>query len=207
MTFTDFCENILIALYQDGHQSDEWLSLAELQGRYGLTADASWLSRAMKHLTSQRRIEGRELAGAPDTVMGRITGSGMAYIESKYGSKDGVGTIVNPVDKSTTLAPFLADRNVEGAIDSSSWTGIAVRRITEANAEGVRSAIREARGLIEGSSSNEQTSQALVLLKAAEDLTEAPEPPSDIIWQLIERAGAICGILGLFISIFMAALQ
>jgi hypothetical protein len=159
----------------------------------------------MNHLRAQRRIEGRELAGAPESVVGRITGSGMAYIEEQYGSKDGVGTILSPVVKMATLDPFIVDDDAQVVIDSSSWTGIAAHRITEANAEYVRSSIRGARELIEGSSSNERTSQALVLLKAAEDLTEAPDPPSDIIWQLIERAGAVCGILGLFISIFMAA--
>ena len=99
MTLTEFCEKMLIALYQDGHQSNEWLSFADLQKRYGFSGDPSWLSRAMNHLSAQRRVEGRELNGAPDTVVGRITGSGMAYIEAKYGSKDGVGTILQPINE------------------------------------------------------------------------------------------------------------
>ncbi|CAN5449747.1 hypothetical protein BH10PSE14_BH10PSE14_17620 [soil metagenome] len=49
--------------------------------------------------------------------------------------------------------------------------------------------------------SNEIKSQAYAYLSAAKTLAEAPEPPTSIIWDLIERASHLAGITALFVSI------
>lgn len=202
MTFVDFCEKMLIALYQDGHQSNEWLSFAELQARYGLAADASWLSRAMNHLSAQRRVEGRELNGAPDTVVGRITGSGMAYIEGKYGSKDGVGVILDPVQQSTTLQPFFDEVATE-VVHSSSWTGLPSNfELTQERQQRLVRDLDTAEQTLTGLHlSQEVHAQARAYIIAARCLAEAPDPPADLIWEMLNRANALAGIASLFVSI------
>lgn len=99
-----------------------------------------------------------------------------------------------------------AESGTPASVHSSAWTGIASRPITTQNAPAVRDAIANAiSALDEYDLTNEQKGQAVTLLEAASHLTSAPEPPSDLIWELIERAGALCGILGLFITIFALA--
>ena len=49
--------------------------------------------------------------------------------------------------------------------------------------------------------SNDLKAQARSYLRAAQALAEAPEPPVDLIWELIERLNSIAGIASLFVSI------
>jgi hypothetical protein len=91
------------------------------------------------------------------------------------------------------------------AVDSSRWTGLATVRVDKRNAKAISRLIDLALSeLIHYS--NEGKAQARTLLLAAKDLTDAPEPPSDIIWALIERAGAVVGLLDIFFRIFSEAI-
>ena len=229
MTFIDFCEKMLIALYQDGHQSNDWLSFADLQTRYGLEAYASWLSRAMNHLSAQRRIEGREINGAPDSVVGRITGSGMAYIEGKYGSKDGVGQILSPVlppsaepaflttesgDYLTTQSgdyisvetPAVEQAGTAPTFSSSAWTGLPTGyELTEARRHALSKAIAMAEGDLDAlGASNAEKAQARAYIVAIRALADAPEPPADLIWALLNRVATIATIASLFVPLIQA---
>lgn len=48
---------------------------------------------------------------------------------------------------------------------------------------------------------NIEKAQAKALLNAIQALAEAPEPPADLIWELLQRANNIAGIASLFIAI------
>jgi hypothetical protein len=195
MTFSDFCERILIALYQDGNTSDEWLSLADLQRKYGLAGDPSWLSRAMTYLRAQRRVDGREIVGAPDSVVARITGSGMAYIESKYGSHDGVGTILEPV-----LPDLAPEQEAPRQITiSAAWTGRALNsEQVEELGRNIDDAIRRVDDLSLG---NDRKAQCRAYLRGARELVQAPEPPFDLIAYLLANVDRIIGIAGFVIGV------
>jgi hypothetical protein len=49
---------------------------------------------------------------------------------------------------------------------------------------------------------NAEKAMARAYLVAAKTLADAPEPPIDIIWELLNRANQISGIAALLISIF-----
>lgn len=202
-TFTEFCENILIVLYQDGHDSDEFLQLEPLQRKYGLYGPPSWLSRAMNHLKAQRRVEGRELAGAPDTVKARITGSGMAYIEEKYESKDGVGNVISPVDE--TMDVTVEEDEIDDAIvvDSSTWTGLPSNfTLNEEKRNRLGRLLQDAEIELDSiGAGNSEKSMARAYIMAAKSLADAPEPQVDLIWAIIQRANNLAGIASLFVSI------
>ncbi|MEO0699459.1 MAG: hypothetical protein AAFY81_07045, partial [Pseudomonadota bacterium] len=53
---------------------------------------------------------------------------------------------------------------------------------------------------------NEQHSQAAAYMLAAKELVNAPVPPSKIIWDLIQKAAAIAGIVQIILPIFGALL-
>jgi hypothetical protein len=91
-------------------------------------------------------------------------------------------------------------------VDSSTWTGLSKTRIDSRNARQVARMID--RALVEISSSgagNEQIMQAAAFLRAAKELVEAPQPPSELIWQLVSKAADIVGLMGLFFMIFAPA--
>ncbi len=88
-------------------------------------------------------------------------------------------------------------------IDSSSWTGLSKVRITYRNAAAVGKLIDEAISTLE-TNDNSGQAQARTLLLAAKTLLDAPDPPSDVIWDLVQRAGAVVGLLDIFLKIFLA---
>lgn len=88
-------------------------------------------------------------------------------------------------------------------VDSRSWTGLTRVRVTHRNAHAISRLIDTALGEL-STDGNAKTAQARALLLAAKELTDAPEPPSDIIWELIQRAGAVVGLLDIFFRIFVA---
>ncbi|HYG46540.1 MAG TPA: hypothetical protein VD846_01230 [Allosphingosinicella sp.] len=99
-----------------------------------------------------------------------------------------------------------ARQALEASYDSGAWTGIKRVQVTSENREAVLGAIDKAIVSLDTMSlSNLERAQVVALLGAAKTLAEAPEPPSVLIWDLIERAGAICGILGLFITLLAAS--
>lgn len=216
MTFTDFCEKILIALYQDGQKSDQFLPLSLLVDKYGLAVDESWLSRAMSHLRAQKRIDGREFAGAPTSVLGRITGSGMAYIENKYGSKDGVGVLLEPIVSIGPITEVVSDARETPAflipgngnhieletpalfIDSALWTGIKVRIQADlALYEDIAAKVRELDAIVEDFGlSNTQTARAKAITESLVKLVGSPEPEWEAIAVLL-RSPVLQSFLGL----------
>jgi hypothetical protein len=93
-------------------------------------------------------------------------------------------------------------------VDSAAWTGLIRVTIDARNAKAVSGMIDHA--LISLSSSqagNFQIMQATAYLKAAKELVEAPEPPSDEIWRLISKAANLVGLFGVFYGIFVQAMN
>ncbi len=92
-------------------------------------------------------------------------------------------------------------------IESVNWTGLTDRTLIDArNAKVVSRLIEKAlKALPESPASNFEHMQAAAYLKAAKELVEAPEPPSELIWQLISKAADLVGLIGLFYTIFAQA--
>ena len=94
--------------------------------------------------------------------------------------------------------------NAELAIESSRWTGR--RRKVALSAKRVDQLIEEL-GRIELRLSalpisNAEKSQARAYVLAAKLLAESPEPPGELIWELLKRASEIAAIATLFVSVF-----
>ena len=222
MTYSNFASQMLIALYQETASGDRpFISYAALMSRYGLTANEAWLVR----LSEDWERDGlAKIArdGAASSWRVEITGRGMREIERSHGPDIADRNILEPVVPKNVLTTengeplttedgeYLTveeteDMSTDGAsihAQSEAWTGIAAKIITARNSEQIRVAILKAKEAVRDLGSNEKTAQAIAYLNAAEALTDAPDPPSEIIWHLINRAGAICGVLGLFITLF-----
>ena len=94
------------------------------------------------------------------------------------------------------------------AIDSSRWTGLPTEyKLTEARREHLQSLIEKAMSDLELlGAGNAEKAQARSYLVALNALSEAPEPPSDVIWSLLERGMVIVGVCELFYRIADALL-
>ncbi len=88
-------------------------------------------------------------------------------------------------------------------VDSSKWTGLTKTIIDARNAKVVSGLIGKALDCLpESEKGNFEIMQATAYLKAARELVDAPEPPSEEIWRFISRAADIVGLVSFFYLIF-----
>ena len=93
--------------------------------------------------------------------------------------------------------------------DSARWTGLPSGFVIS---QGFQSELIQLLNTAEQNldsvgASNSEKAIARAYIVAAKTLAEAPEPPADLIWELINRATSLAGIASLFVSIialFMA---
>ncbi|MFN3775531.1 hypothetical protein [Sphingomonas parapaucimobilis] len=100
------------------------------------------------------------------------------------------------------------DREAPTSIDSAAWTGLSRTIVDARNAQAISSLIDKALDALPGTgASNSDIMQASAYLRAARELSSAPQPPSELIWQLIGRAADVLGLFGLFYTIFAQAVH
>lgn len=223
MRYGEFEEEFLVAAYRESAiQGDNRISSGDLLDRYPLRLRDGWVHQLVSDLGSRGLIRGKGVVGDERSQPIMLTAAGMKEAERlidrgvgifRLDLGDGIGfpAAEAPADDQVHHTAESDDQAYEGgravSVDSASWTGLREFTVNSNNREKVRFGIGEARASLEGESlTNEQKSQAISLLNAAEELLDAPTPPSDIIWELVERAGAIAGIAGLFVTLFLAAL-
>jgi hypothetical protein len=119
VTYSDLVEKLRIALYQESQVEIELLGFEALVEKYGLTARSGLLAEAQRDLKSSGYIIGPDPVAGDETAFGQITGAGIRYIENKYGSKTGVGQILEPVVRNIVhelTANHVATGKPEGTI-------------------------------------------------------------------------------------------
>ena len=85
------------------------------------------------------------------------------------------------------------------SIDSSNWTG---RKIIKGRHDELVTMLENAAKKIDDISlPNSEKATVRAYIVAAGLLAESPDPPDEIIWELISRANNICGVASLFVSI------
>ncbi len=199
MSYTDLRNKILIALYQEQVMFGERdiVFLLNVAKKYGLSWQDGWLLTVQQDLFSEGLITGP--GGARNDAMagGKITGAGMRQIESQYGSKDGVGIILEPVKPDNVLLtederPILTedgqfieleineigDASTSVTIDSADWTGIAQRLESDpAVVQQISKHISEIDRLVERSGlTNTECQKAKAITESLRLLVASPEP-------------------------------
>ena len=93
-------------------------------------------------------------------------------------------------------------------VDSSAWTGLTKTIVDARNARVISGLIGKALDSLPASQAgNFEIMQATAYLKAARELVDAPEPPSEEIWRFVSRAADLVGLVGLFYTLFVQALK
>lgn len=98
------------------------------------------------------------------------------------------------------------------SISSSSWTGLPSDfDLTEERREKLVALLRDSEEALDAiGAGNAEKAMARAYIVAAKVLAETPDPPADLIWELINRASQISGVASLFvslISLFTVAVQ
>jgi hypothetical protein len=98
---------------------------------------------------------------------------------------------------------YLAANEPNVTIDSTNWTGLPSGfTFNPAKHDRLVSLLKEAEDSLDKlEATNEEKAMARSYLVAAKVLSDAPDPPIDLIWELIGRANQIAGITALLISL------
>lgn len=124
----------------------------------------------------------------------------MSYRPSAQGVYEAAGfnqlVIKDGVDEPTT-------KPESNPVDSSAWTGLPSDFVlSEKKRASLVAMLAEAeRALDSIGAGNTEKAMARAYIVAARSLADAPEPPVDLIWEIIGRASDISGIASLFLSI------
>ena len=88
-------------------------------------------------------------------------------------------------------------------IDSSSWTGLRTDfEITQDKAVSIVRYLDELEIRLQALDiSQEVRAQARAFVIASRTLAEAPQPPAEMIWQLLNRGAMLAGVAGLFVAV------
>ena len=88
-------------------------------------------------------------------------------------------------------------------VDSSAWTGLPKHgRLSAEAVDSLQRTLSDVeKALDESGASNAEKSQARAYVIAIRALAEAPDPPADIIWQIIARANSAAGIAAFFVAV------
>jgi hypothetical protein len=220
--FGDFIDAFVAATYLESELTGKTVfRVSEILDRYHFEFKESWAGQLFKDYNFTDRITARRHLGPVRDQLIELSPNGTRWVEDKLGenvsqfleqhglhrAEDGNSGAFDPdyfdPEYFDTGSPKEGRVSLpETVVESASWTGLSKVRIDARNAAAVSSLIDEAIGSLAGDE-NAKIAQARALLRAAKELTDAPEPPSEIIWDLIQRAGAVVGLLDIFLRIFV----
>jgi len=184
----DLSRNLLFVLSRvhDHTTQYEWMTFAEV---INSLAHVQFVGSA---------VPGHSVADI-ESVLERFYGNGLI---TKMADKPIRATAVQLTDEG--LHEFYRTRApADATVDSSRWTGISSGPRLDSERLSALVALLKGveRDLDRANLGNTERAQALAYFSAIRALAEAPEPPVDLIWQLVERASQIAGVAALFVSI------
>ena len=189
MTYQDFRQRLLRALYDFTEQGGaNYVKFSTLAETGGFELRPNWIDRFYQEMELSGEAQVSRHMGPHATWQARIRAAGAATVEEEMERDANWGL------------PQAAQSPEQPVVSSSAWTG----RVTlpEKNRERLVIALRAAEGELDAlGAGNAEKAQARAYLVAAAALAEAPDPPADIIWDLIQRANNIAGIAALLVSI------
>lgn len=217
LSFKQFREDMVCALYQEQiHKGvDDLISFQQLASEHGIDWRSGWLLDLQKSLIGEGFLRGPQNSQNDEMAIGKLLGYGLEYVEDKYGTLDGVPTMIAKRDDQLVEvdaeANALFDSKVFDSsvfdtgenIKSGAWTGLPKTGVLSPEAtHTLLSALKVADdALSKSGATNEESAQARAYIMAIHALAEAPTPPADVIWNLVMRLGAIAGLAQLFASL------
>lgn len=196
--YNDFFNQLVSCLYWQSSRSEDLTSFETLARKFGVEYETGFLAEAQRELKSKGLLRGPDPIDGDATALGRLTGAGLRFAEDR-----GLDDLAE--DEREIASETDADElnQATGSFQSASWTGLPTAfELTEAKRQTLVRDLELAEDRLVGLGlSQEIQAQARAYFVAARILAEAPEPPADIIWNIIGRANSLSGIASLLLSI------
>lgn len=208
MKFSTFIEVFVAALYNETQvRKEREFSVGEIMDRYGLNFEAGWMENFFQDSTLSYRVESRRHMGPVRQQRVSLSAEGFRWAEDELGENVASFLEAHGARYIEAAAP-----EPTGLIESKSWTGLpSAFELSEERRESLTKLLIDAELALDAAGvGNMEKSMARAYIIAAKTLAEAPDPPVDLIWELVNRASALAGIASLFVSIlalFTAASQ
>lgn len=186
MTYADLYERALVAIYKEDRGGFQ--SFYQAIKLHGLAEYEKWLPRAVEEAAEQGLIA---IAGGNDVnttifdVQVRLSGKGLRYIATNY------------------FPPEAELQVTSNAVQSAEWTGLPTTfQLTDERRQRLVTLLEDAESSLDALGvGNSEKAMARAYIIATRALAEAPDPPVDLIWELIDRANSIAGVASLFVSL------
>jgi hypothetical protein len=231
-SFTGFQQEFLVAIYDLTERTGEQMvRTGEVIKNYPVSHRPNWIMRALFDFKDRGLVEDTFTHDGELEQSVWLTAAGMR--EAEYLFEGGVMLVHADdmrkqeasqwTDISDMPTEYLNDKNdLDGVtalekreaikVDSTSWTGFPKDGLLDqAAATRLQAGLRLVDLEIDKfKGTNEQRSQARAFFVALQAFSEAPEPPADLIWQIVDRASQLSGIASLFVSVialFQAAVH
>ncbi len=195
MNFQTFLHVFTAALYNETELSGKReFTVGEVLDKYSLTWKPLWEENFIEEIERQglARVDGHIGRARKQHIS--ISANGINWVELNLGEN---------------VASYLEQNGAhyqdsDGApIDSAAWTGLpSTFVLAEEKRETLVSMLREAESSLDQlGAGNSEKAMARAYIVAARTLADAPDPPVDLIWEIIGRANSLAGIASLLVSI------
>jgi hypothetical protein len=198
--FSGFSEQFLVAAYLENRRIGDAVESGLIARSYNLKFGPNWIVRVVEEAIKRGWMAGSVNAGGDEYQVVYLTGAGMIEAERLIGlgvklTWHGV-TIEGDND-------VKSDVQAADPLNSSSWTGLPSNFVlTEQKREKLVTMLHNADVALDSvGATNHEKAMARAYIVAARTLADAPDPPADLIWELINRANHLSGIASLFVSI------
>ncbi len=184
-SYSRFERNLLAAAYYTSNRMEKSsITLEEIAGNYEIDLDLRWVKTALGHFN--------EIGWSKEKMH-----SGTLHEQRIWLTAEGIKEAESLIERD------MVRLHRSDTVDSVDWTGQPPNKyLTEEKREKLLDLLREAESrLDEADLGNSERSQTLAYITAVRALAESPEPPADLIWELISRANNISGVAALFVSI------
>lgn len=208
MIFTEYAELFVAALYHKTTLEDgEWYTFGDIVEEYQFPWKERWKRNLWEDLEDRGlvRLRGADEPSSRKEVA--LSGAGFRHIEQGPGA-DNVVAFLESYGLTHSHQRHSTDKGSDAEVgasrvDSSTWTGLPSDfELSEEKRTTLVAYLQEAESKLDSLGiSNEAKAQARAYIIAAKVLADAPEPPSDVIWELVQRANSIAGIASLFVSV------
>jgi hypothetical protein len=210
ISFREFSDNMLKAVFEENRRAHDFVDLSTIPQKYGFAGDREWVQDWAEAHSGYLKFEQGSIASPPHPLMARISGGGRLHVEATYGDKDGVPPLFDDIDfspatsidglmsRTTSDEPSIVAHDPEPIL-SETWTGRTLSAVQKIElVQNIDAALGSVAGL---TLSQEKASQVRSLLLAARTLSEAPDPPLDIIKLIFGNVDRLIGIAGFFVGL------
>jgi len=201
VTLPAYIRLFLAALYNETAISGyNRFRLGDILDRYSIEWKPMWAENFFRDLRDQNFARTYRIGDNQLDFLLSIAAGGVHWIETQFRDRENLSSYLeaNGAVYSGELAAISP-----GAIDSALWTGTpSERTVAVEKRERLIQLLGQAEidlELLGASNSDKAMARAYII--AARTLAEAPDPPEDLIWELIDRANSLAGVASLFVAI------